>query len=186
MTFISGTDYTSPIVRQETNLNPIVYRNVTGNMLTDSDIEGLTRTLAVSGDDDATQEFVSRIQAIQSETEHSSFVTKEAQLEFPADGFTIKFDADMAPSAYIIASYKARDAGDDTPFEDLEWTDFPISQIINEENYGPFNSDPDEKNYTMRVDVPFDFTSFKIRLRLGTENEAQIPRLMNLRIIADV
>ena len=32
----------------------------------------------------------------------------------------------------------------------------------------------------------YEFTSFKIRIRMITNNEAQIPRIKDLRIIADI
>ena len=185
LSLASGSEYTSPIITENSNLNPIVFRNVTGNLLVDSDIEALT-TLASDSDNNIAQSFVSRVQAIQSELEHSAFVTKQVDLEIPADGFTVKFDADMAPTAYVIASFKARAIGDETPFEELEWIDFPYAQQVTELNYGPFSSDPEKRAFTLRADAPYDFSAFKIRLRMGTQNEAQIPKVSNLRIIADV
>jgi hypothetical protein len=155
-------------------------------LLVDSEVELLTTTASSAVDDDVAQEFVSRIQAIQSELEHSAYVTKQVDLEIPADGLTVKFDADMEPTSYAKLSYKARAVGDNTPFEELEWIDFPHTQQITEENYGSFASDPDDVAYTVRTDVPFDFSAFKLRIRMGTENEALIPRISNLRIIADV
>ena len=186
LTMKNGSTYTSPILKTGQNLNPIAFRNITGLMLTDSDIEGLTTTVLNDSDDNVQQDYISYVQAVKSEQEHSAFVTKQIDLEIPADGFTIMFDADMDPTTSVEAAYKIRAIGDDTPFEELEWIDFPYAQQITELNYGEFSSDPTEKAYTMRAETNFDFSSFKIRLRMRTENEAMIPKLKRLRIIADV
>ena len=124
--------------------------------------------------------------AVQSETEFSAYCTKQIDLEIPADGFTIKFDADMEPGSKLEFSYKARAKGDQTPFEDISWEDFKAREFITEANDGPFTSDTDIKEYTVNANVPFEFTSFKIRIRMITNNEAQIPRIKDLRIIADI
>lgn len=180
----SGTDYTSPFFKKGTNLNPIVFRNLVGNLLNDSDIEGLTRR--VGGGVDSDEEFASFIAGVQSETEHNAYVTKQIDIELPADGFTILFDADMEPGSAIELSYKARPLGDNTPFDSLEWTPFSNAQQINEKNYGPFTSGFDMRSFTVRTSTAFEFTSFKIRLRFRTTNEALIPRVKDLRIIADM
>ena len=187
LVFGSGTEYTSPIMKTNSNMNPIVFRNITGYLLTDSDIEGLTTTSVVDSDvDDVKQEYVSYLAAVQSEKEHSAYVTDQIDLEIPADGFTIKFDADMAPSSSVEVSYKIRPLGDDTPFEELEWQDFPYAQQVTELNYGEFKSMADKKAYTLKTETPFEFASFKIRMRLRTKNEAYIPQVSDLRIIADI
>ena len=116
----------------------------------------------------------------------SAWISKPIELAIPADGFTIKFDADMEPSSSVVASYKVRANGDETPFEELDWIDFPADQQITEANYGFFSSDPTEVGYTMRAATVNEFSEFKVRLRMVTENEAQIPRISNLRIIADI
>ena len=187
LTLTSASQFTSPIIRNGDNLNPIVFRNHTGNFMTDSDIESLTTT-AVSGtqDDDVNQEFISRIQAIQSEKEHSAYITKMIELQIPADGFTINLDADMQPGTRLEFAYKVRGIGDDTQFDEIEWINFNTSQNISEQNYGVFGTDEDYKSYTIEQRTNIDFTAFKLRIRMITDNEAQIPRIANLRIVADV
>lgn len=184
---LTGTDYTSPILRTDGSVNTIVFRNIVGYSLTDSEFEFLSDSeLDSDSTADDISSYTSKLSAIQSETENSSWVSKQIDLEIPADGFTVKFSADMEPTSMIEAAYKIRPIGDNTPFEELDWSDFPAAQQINEDNYGAFSSDPIVKNYTMRAETDIDFTSFKIRLRMRTENEAQIPRISDLRIIADV
>ena len=187
ITLDSFSEYSSPIFNNDDALYPIVFRNLTGTLLNDSDIEGLTTTVITSGSTDNTlQEFASYLSAVQSETEFSAYCTKQIDLEIPADGFTIKFDADMEPGSKLEFSYKARAKGDQTPFEDISWEDFKASEFITEANNGPFTSDIDLKEYTVNANVPFEFSSFKIRIRMITNNEAQIPRIKDLRIIADI
>lgn len=183
----SGDTYTSPIFKVDDSIYPVVFRNITGNLLNDSDIENLTTTsITSSSTDDVLQQFTSRLAAIKSEEEFSAYVTKQIDLEIPADGFTIKFDADMEPSSKLEFAYKARQKGDVTPFEEIAWTDFNASQFITEENNGPFTSDTDFKEYTVSANVPFEFNAFKIRVRMITKNEAQISKIKDLRIIADL
>ena len=183
----SGDTYTSPMFKVDDSIYPVVFRNVTGNLLNDSDIESLTTTsITSSSTDDVLQQYTSRLAAIKSEEEFSAYVTKQIDLEIPADGFTIKFDADMEPSSKLEFAYKARQKGDVTPFEEIAWTDFNASQFITEENNGPFTSDTDFKEFTVSADVPFEFNAFKIRIRMITKNEAQISKIKDLRIIADL
>ena len=92
----------------------------------------------------------------------------------------------MEPGSKLEFAYKARQKGDTTPFEDIAFEAFKVTQFITESNNGPFTSDTDFKEYTVSADVPYEFTSFKIRIRMITENEAQIPRIKDLRIIADI
>ena len=186
-TLDSFNKYSSPAFRVSDSLDPVVFRNLTGTLLNDSDIEGLTTTSITSSSTDAEiQQYTSRLSAIQSEDEFSAYVTKQIDLEIPADGFTIKFDADMEPGSKLEFSYKARQKGDLTPFEELAFEDFKATNFITESNSGPFTSDTDFKEYTVSASVPYEFTSFKIRIRMITNNEAQIPRIKDLRIIADI
>lgn len=181
-----GTIYSAPFCPRENNLFPIVYRNVTGNFLTVSDIDNLTVRAPISGNDDANQSHASFIAAQNSREEHAAYVTREITLEVPADGLTVHFDADMEPGSSVDLAYKVRPFGDADPFDSIDWVDFPPNQQVNETNYGMFSSVPDVRAFTARVgDLP-EFAAFKVRLRLRTENEAQIPRVKDLRIIADL
>lgn len=183
----SISKYSSPIFRVTDALNPVVYRNLTGNLLNDSDIEGLTTTTITGSSNDQTiQEYTSRLSGVTAENEISAYVTKQIDLEIPADGFTIKFDADMEPSSKLEFSYKIRQKGDATPFDQIAWEDFKATQFVNESIYGPFSSDTQFKEFTTTATTDVEFTSFKIRIRMITKNEAQIPRIKDLRIIADI
>lgn len=182
----SSTEFTSPIIKKDSNLYPIVFRNLTGTSIEDSDIESLTRTYIDSDGytDDQIQEYVSYLQGVQSETEHSAYVTKQVDLEIPASDIVVKLDADMAPGSAVKLAYKARAIGDNTPFEELEWVTFNTDQHIDENNYSAFNSDASVKSYTAKVAVPYDFSAFKVRIRMETQNEAQVPKVSNLRVLA--
>lgn len=183
----SANDASSPILRNGSNVNPIVFRNVVGECLIDSDLEGLTTTTISNTDvDDTQQEYVSYIQGIRSELEHSAYITKQIDLEIPADGFTIFFTADMEPGSKVDLSYKIRPIGSTTPFEEIEWVDFPYDQQVNEINFGSFSSIADPTPYTVRVSTSHEFTSFKIRVRMIAQNEAQIPHIGELRVVADI
>ncbi len=83
-TLDSNSIYSSPVFRIGDTLNPVVFRNVTGKVLNDSDIEGLTTTtITPSSNDQALQEYTSRLSAIKSEEEFSAYVTKQIDLEIP-------------------------------------------------------------------------------------------------------
>ena len=107
------------------------------------------------------------------------------------------FDADMAPGSEIKMAYKARPTGSDTLFEELDWIDFPSNNFINEDNYGFFNSYEEWVSYTARTtneavfaiddtNIDYEFQSFKIRLRIKSDNSANTPRIRSLRVIADL
>ena len=184
----NGDDYCAPYFKTATGgLDPIVFRNIVGKSLIDSDLDALTVTSVTASDTlDNNQKLASYHAALQSITENSVYVTKQIDLQLPAEGFTIFFEADMEPSSSIELSYKARQIGDDTPFEELEWADFPYTEQINEDNYGVFPSTTDVKSYEVRTEVPYEFSSFKIRVRMRTENSAQIPTIYNFRVISDL
>ena len=185
-TLIPGTIYSAPFCRRENNLFPFIFRNVTGNFLTASDIDALTVRTPVNGDSDANESHASYIAAQLSRQEHAAYVTKEIELEIPADGLTVHFDADMEPGTSVELAYKIRPFGDADPFDSIDWVDFPTNQQVTEENYGMFSSLPEIRSYTARVGDLVEFAAFKVRIRMRTPNEAQIPRVKDLRIIADV
>ena len=92
----------------------------------------------------------------------------------------------MEPGSKLEFAYKARQKGDLTPFDEISFEDFKVTQFITDSNNGPFTSDTDFKEYSVSANVPYEFSSFKIRIRMITSNEAQIPRIKDLRIIADL
>lgn len=188
LSIINADDYVAPYFKTNTGgLDPILFRNVVGKSLIDSDLDHLTVTSVTTGDTlDNNQKLASHYAGVESVKENSNYITKEINLAIPAEGFTIFFDADMEPSSSVEVSYKARLLGDDTPFEELNWTDFPYGEQINEDNYGVFSSATDRKPYELRANVDYEFSSFKLKLRMRTENEAQIPKLYTLRVIADL
>ena len=189
VTLDSTNKYSSPFFLLGGNVNPIAYRNITGTMLEQSQIDsGLTRrTLAGSDSDINTQrQFISYQAGVQSNQEHSAYVTKQIDLITPASIIDVKFDADMEPSSSVEMSYKIRSVGDDTPFENIEWTNFPSNQQVNEARYGAFKSSSDVEQYAGQSGTLPEFNAFKVRLKMKTENEAQIPRVKDLRIIARV
>ena len=186
-TLTPGTIYSAPFCRRENNLFPFVFRNTTGNFLTAAQIDSeLTVRVPVNGNDDMNQSHASFVAAQLSREEHAAYVTKEIELEIPADGLTVHFDADMEPGTFVELAYKIRPFGDTDPFDSIDWVDFPANQQVNEENYGMFSSLPEIRSYTARVGDLVEFASFKLRIRMRTPNEARIPRVKDLRIIADV
>lgn len=187
LTLTSDSRWTSPIIPNGRNLDPIAIRCVTGNLLDDSDIEGLTtRSITSSSTNDQLLEYASYIAAVESNQEHSAYVSKAINLEIPANGIDIYFDADMQPGAEIECFYKASAVSDETPFGLLEWQPFHQSTAVNEKNYGEFGSDAVFKQYKLHVPVGFDFDSFKVKIRMNCQNEAEFPTIKNLRVIGDI
>ena len=181
---VSNSRYTSPIIERN-NLAPFVWRNIVGSVLTDSDLETLTVTAPVDGDLNVNQQHASRVAGATSTNEWAAYVTKQIDLEVPADGINVLFDADMEPGSSVLVSYKVRPEGDQTPFNEIDWVDFPLNQQITERNYGEFTSVEDFVQYTARVELD-EFASFKVRVRMRVRNEAEVPRIRDLRIIADL
>lgn len=183
----NGTQWSSPFFKKRTAQNVLVFRNLVGVHTTDTDVEALTvRSVSSTDDSDTRAQFVSYVQAVQSEAETCAYVTKEIELEIPADSLNITFDADMEPGSSVDISYKIRELGQDVPFADIEWVDFPAGQQINDANYGPFESSAGGRAYNLEVEDLPEFSAFKVRIRLTTENEALIPRVKDLRIIASI
>ena len=181
-TLTSGSPFTSPII-ESWNLFPAAFRNLTGTFLTDSDLERFGTATDINSLSNLN--FANYQAARQAVSENSAYVTKQIDLDIPADGLIVFFDADMEPGSSVEIAYKVRSPGDNTPFSAIPWQNFPAEQQITETNYGSFNSMEDFREYEARVMLP-EFSSFKVRIRMSAENEAEVPRLRDLRVIADI
>jgi hypothetical protein len=187
LTLGASSKYVSPYFRKDVPHSPVLFRNTTGYFLDDSDIESLTVTSVLNTDnDDTNQKLASYNAGIQSVFENNAYITKPIDLEVPADGLTVFLDAAMFSENELEFYYKAKISGDETPYDKLEWVSFDNKQFINETNYDVFGTDENFKNYEVRLEVPYDFQSFKIKILMKTRNEAKAPKIKNLRIIADV
>ncbi|MCG7944878.1 MAG: DUF4815 domain-containing protein [Candidatus Thiodiazotropha taylori] len=201
LTLGNSNDYSAPFYKINNLEYPIVFRNLTGYMLDKEDLEVAEKPVLEADDSDGEIErFTKYIAASETITENSDYVTKEIELEYPADGFTVFFDADMAPGSELHFSFKAKESGEDRSIEDLSWIDFPATQQVNETNHGSFNSFEDFKSYEVRTtddvginlyenaetNIDYEFQSFKLRIRMKVNNSAVPPRIKNLRIIADL
>ena len=187
LTLTSTNPYSAPFWRKDISQAPALYRNITGYLLDDSDMDGLTVTTVTDSDnDDTNQKLASHYAGRSSLVENTAYVTKLIDIEVPADGLTLFFDAQMFTENEIEIYFKARIVGEDTPFDGLEWIRFDNSEHVNETNYGKFSNDSLFKSYEARATTGFDFSAFKVKFVMKTPNEALVPAMKNLRIIADV
>ena len=176
----------------------IVDRNRTADLLDDSDVaefypvydqksanDSDLLTVADSDNDTTLRQFSSYIAAVQSTEEHSDFVTQTITLETPADMINIYFDADMNPGNELEIAFKAKRVGDNKNINDQAWEDFKLDTFINETNYDAFKSGEDFRQYDAEHNVGEFYDQLKIRIRFKSKNEAQPPRIKDLRIIAN-
>lgn len=193
----------SPVVPMESSSQGVVnriklLRNRTGRQPDDSDLQEKYPNFESkrANDSDYLDEGDSDNNTIQSKLasyisaltaakgDHADYCTKITELATPADTLIVKFLADMNPTNEIEIAFKAKRIGDSADIDTQEWEDFKLSTFVNEKNYGAFNSASDFKEYTAEHAVGEDFQEFRIRIRMKTKNEAYVPRLSNLRIIA--
>ena len=193
----------SPVIPVESYSNGTVnriklLRNKTGNQPDDSDLADKypllnskrandSDYLSEGDSDNAGKQAIlaSYIAALTaSRNDHADYITKITTLATPADRLVIKFQADLNPSNVIEIAFKAKRIGDSADIDAQEWEDFKLNTFINETNYGSFSSAQDYKEYSAEHAIGEDFSEFRIRLRMKTQNEAYVPRLRNLRIIA--
>ena len=107
------------------------------------------------------------------------YITKPVELVNPANEFRILFDANRPPSASIDVYYKVGAAGSDTSFEDNEWVKATLDEAVpSNENYGSFNE------YEYSEPLSSDFIVYAIKIVMRSDNEARVPRIRDLRVIA--
>jgi len=116
--------------------------------------------------------------------DHADYITKITELATPADTLIVKFLADMNPTNEIEIAFKVKRIGDTADIDAQDWEDFKLNTFLSEKNYGAFNSAEDFKEYSAEHAVGEDFQEFRVRVRMKTKNEAYVPRLKNLRILA--
>jgi len=193
----------SPVIPVESSSFGIVnkiklLRNKTGISPDDSDVENFYSDFNIlrandsdllnendSENDDKQQKVSSYLSSLYSASnDHSDYITKTTSLETPADTLIVKFSADMNPSNIIEIAFKAKRLGDSKNIDDQPFENFKLNQFINETNYGEFNSGEDFREYSAEHSVGEDFSDFIVRIRMKTKNEAFVPRIKNLRIIA--
>lgn len=183
----SSVNTLSPVIKYDATTLFNAYRNNIAFTLSDSEIATQLNSDPLADaapyNLDKQNQFASYQSAIQMLTEDSAYITKQVDLLGTGNGVAIMFDADMEPGSSIEFAYKVRAPGVNTPFNELNWVNFPINQFVTEANYGMFASEAIYNTYTAMAETP-DYSSFQVRLRLRSPNEAQTPRIRNLRITA--
>ena len=116
------------------------------------------------------------------EEQQSLFMTKQVQLENPANSIHVLFDGYKSPDASgtnpeILTYYKLMGPDDNLQFNDIGWT---LATIKNEVQ-------PDAtafKEHTYEIENLEDFTAFSIKLVLQSVNSSNVPLIENFRAIA--
>jgi hypothetical protein len=107
------------------------------------------------------------------------YITKPVELINPANEFRILFDANRPPAASIDVYYKVRPVGDGTPLDDQPWEKMtPTSAVPSNENFDSFNE------YEFTETFAEDFIVYSIKIVMRSANEARVPRIRDLRVIA--
>lgn len=183
---INDNSLLSPVIPYDSANTFMARRSNIIQVPDDSEINAILTTTSIPFDQAATtlqEEFASYITAVQAVSENATYVTKVVDLIATGTGINVMFDADMEPGTAIEFSYKSRAPGVNTPFNEIGWVEFPSNTFINETNYGNFESASVFNTYQIMVDTPA-YSSFQVRLRMRSPNEAQVPKVKNLRITA--
>jgi hypothetical protein len=106
------------------------------------------------------------------------YLTRSINLDSPASGLRIYFDANIPHDSDIEVYYKAQAVGSTTPYELQNWTLItPIQELLKTQDYSKF--------YEFGFDAPSipQFTSVSVKLVFKSINSSAVPRVKNLRII---
>jgi len=107
------------------------------------------------------------------------YITKPVNLINPANEFRIFFDANRPPATTIDVYYKVRPTGSGTPLEDQVWEKMELdSNVPSNESFDSFNEYAYTKTFAQ------DFNVYSIKIVMRSDNEARVPRIRDLRVIA--
>ena len=112
--------------------------------------------------------------------EHEAvYITKVATLSNPSGAIKLLFSAFRPPDTFIKPLYRVLPAGSTDDIETLGWSFFPtgdasIPGTTEEEVY---------RDYEYEVSG-LDFSEYQIKVLFVSQNQANIPRLMDFRAIA--
>lgn len=107
------------------------------------------------------------------------YLTKPVELINPANEITVFFDANRPPGTTIDVYHKVKSVGSGTRFSDQNWVKFEGGSIpTSNENLNTFSE------YSFNHEFAEDFNIHAIKIVLRSSNEARVPRLRGLRVIA--
>ena len=107
------------------------------------------------------------------------YLTKPVELVNPANEISVFFDANRPPSASIDVYYKVKPIGSGVRFSDQDWVKFEGDVIPTaNENYNSFSE------YSFNHTFNEDFNIYAIKIVMRSTNEARVPRIRDLRVIA--
>lgn len=145
------------------NLSPFIDTKRFSLLATENRVNNIEDTNNVAETDDA----------------FARYITKAVELINPANELRIFFDANRPSGTNIDVFYKVRPTGDGTPIEQQPW------QELTPEVYGPVTESFDLFNeYSYVNNFTSDFNVHQIKIVMRSNNEARVPRIRDLRVIA--
>lgn len=116
-------------------------------------------------------------EAAEGGTSYSKYITKQVDLNNPSTSIRFILDVAKPANSNLEFYYKTKLAGDNTNFDSLEYTkvnDVTITTSLGGEYY----------EYTKQVDDIAAFNSIVFKIVFLADNEAQVPKIKNFRLIA--
>ena len=110
----------------------------------------------------------------------AKYITRKITLAQESLGLRIVFAANRPDGSFIEVYYKTQEAGSETPFEDLNWTQAVIDDAV------ATTDDPTQFNdYEYTIDnITPNFTAFAVKIVFKSQSSNKVPRIKDFRTIA--
>lgn len=191
-TYIQQSNKNSFLLKLELNTD-----NDNVSPIIDLDRVGVVATYNRINDpiDDWTKD--SRVNSIEDDPNAAIYVSKKINLDTPADSLKVLFEAHRYNSNQIRVAYRL--FREDVPYKYEVYELFPgfknldeTGNVIEEENNDgttdnkilSSESETDFKEYEYNVTKPYTFNGFQVKVIMTGTNQAKVPRIKNLRVIA--
>jgi len=107
------------------------------------------------------------------------YITKAVELINPANEIRVFFDANRPSGTNIDVFYKVRETGSSIPIDDRPWQKIPA------DSYGSVTENFDTfREYSYSNTFTDDFNIHAIKIVMRSTDEARVPRIRDLRVIA--
>ena len=122
----------------------------------------------------------------------AKYVTKEIALSNSGTTIDVKITANVRKISDIRVLYKTKEESSEVNFDDIEWkffnvngkSDLDLAATAENEISGQFEKQESYQEIPFSVTNLPEFTSFAIKVVMGTNNPAYVPKLQDIRAVA--
>ena len=122
----------------------------------------------------------------------AKYVTKEIALSNSGTTIDVKITANVRNISDIRVLYKTKEESSEVNFDDIEWkffnvngkSDLDLAATAENEISGQFEKQESYQEIPFSVTNLPEFTSFAIKVVMGTNNPAYVPKLQDIRAVA--